>query len=295
MGIKDWFSFGQIQVPENRTVRRHCFCHRYLLQPGFIQISTSMLTSAAMTYSLSPTQDSSSSQTTSVMYHLKFFSGMKYLPSDLWPQAITCQGNLVGLNPLTDRQYKIFRLQQKCPWSTQLEFSICKFSAQRVPESACSQGQHHLQNWLFNPKKANRTWYFKLGANNAFLVWYKATGLQTRTLKCLRSKHNQLSCSSSILIVQHNWMPAFPAAKWAIDIGCLSSEYIICSEDNDTKGIPDNRLCHIVGKLILGQHYKEQNFLFVTDVAAFLPIFFCSPDYLAGEQCVLSTWCLRHL
>lgn len=44
---------------------------------------------------------SSSSQNASVMYHLKFFSGMKYLPSDLWPQAITCQGNLAGLNPLT--------------------------------------------------------------------------------------------------------------------------------------------------------------------------------------------------
>lgn len=82
-------------------------------------------------------------------------------------------------------------------------------------------------------------------------------------------------------------MPAFPAAKWAIDIGCLSSEYIICSEDNDTKGIPDNRLCHIVGKLILGQHYKEQNFLFVTDVAAFLPIF-SAPQIIWEENNVCS-------
>lgn len=47
----------QIQVPESRIVRRHCLCHRYLFQPVFTQISTSMLTSAAVTYSLSPTQD----------------------------------------------------------------------------------------------------------------------------------------------------------------------------------------------------------------------------------------------
>lgn len=40
----------------------------------------------------------------------------------------------------------------------------------------------------------------------------------------------------------------------------------ICSGLDDTKGIPDNRLYQTVGKLILGQRYKEQSSPFVAVV-----------------------------
>lgn len=109
----------QIQVLKRRTVRTHYFWQK---------IRISAIFSLRLAPQCSPTllihtpfylhKISFSSQATTVMHHLKFFSGMKYLCCDLQPPAIICQGNLAGLNSFTNRQYKIFRIWKKCPWST---------------------------------------------------------------------------------------------------------------------------------------------------------------------------------